>query len=246
MKLIATDYDGTLNYNGVGAETIEAICRWRQAGNLFGVVSGRGPDFLPELTNILGENFDFLVLCNGSYATDGHGRFLFGSECNAVNVRAFVGDLLEWGAPIVYINYEDKCIRVVTDGTDVAYDYILDEMPDIFGFYKICTLFDDKREIEPLAQKIEAKYGKQVNALRNGRCLDIAPFGVDKAEGIRRICNALGIGEQEVIAIGDELNDVAMLKAYNSYAMRHGNPMLAKFVNGMADSVAEVIWKELL
>ena len=54
MKLIATDYDGTLNYNGVGTETIEAIRKWRQAGNAFGVVSGRGPDFIPELMNILG------------------------------------------------------------------------------------------------------------------------------------------------------------------------------------------------
>ena len=246
MKLIATDYDGTLNYNGVGTETIEAIRRWRQAGNLFGVVSGRGPDFLPELTNVLGENFDFLVLCNGSYVTDSNGRFLFGSECNVVDVREFVRDLLEWGAPIVYINYKDRCISVVSDGTDGAYDYLIDEMPDIFGFYKICTLFNDRREVEPFAQKIEAKYGGKVNALRNGRCLDIAPFGIDKAEGIRRICGTLGIGEQEVITIGDELNDVAMLKDYHSYAMRHGNPMLAKFVHGMADSVAEVIWKELL
>lgn len=245
MKLIATDYDGTLNYNGVGKETIEAIQRWRQAGNVFGVVSGRGPDFIPELMNVLGTDFDFLVLCNGSYATDCNGKLLFASECNVINVRAFVRDLLEWGAPIVYINYEDKCIRVVTDGTDGTYDYLLDEMPDISGFYKICTLFEDRREVEPLAQKVEAKYGKQVNALRNGRCLDIAPFGVDKAEGIRRICSVLGIGEQEVIAVGDELNDVAMLKAYHSYAMRHGNPILAKFVNSMTDSVAEIIWKEL-
>ena len=245
MKLIATDYDGTLNYNGVGTETIEAIRKWRQAGNAFGVVSGRGPDFIPELMNILGSNFDFLVLCNGSYATDSNGKVLFATECNMINVREFVGDLLEWGAPIVDINYEDKCIRVATAGTDRTYDYLLDEMPDIFGFYKICTIFDDKREVEPLAQKVEAKYGEQVNALRNGRCLDIAPFGVDKAEGIRRICSVLGISQQEVVVVGDELNDIAMLRAYTSYAMRHGNPLLAKYVNGMVDTVAEVIWKGL-
>lgn len=245
MKLIATDYDGTLNYNGVGAETLEAIRRWRQAGNMFGVVSGRGPDFLSELMKVLGEDFDFLVLCNGSYATDSNGKLLFTSECNTIDVQEFVSDLLEWGAPIVYINYEDKCIRVVADKADMDYDYLLDEMPDISSFYKICTLFEDRGKIEPLAEKVEAKYGHQMNALRNGRCLDIAPFGIDKAEGIRRLCRVLGVSEQEVIAIGDELNDVAMLKAYTSYAMRHGNPLLAEFVNGMADSVAEVIRKEL-
>ena len=106
MKLIATDYDGTLNYNGVGTETIEAIRKWRQAGNAFGVVSGRGPDFIPELMNILGSNFDFLVLCNGSYATDSNGKVLFATECNMINVREFVGDTTHFPLILPYGKYK--------------------------------------------------------------------------------------------------------------------------------------------
>lgn len=237
MRLIATDYDGTLNDHGVGEEKIAAIREWRKAGNLFGVVSGRGPDFLPELVKTLGDAFDFLVLCNGSYAVDNRGNVLFATECTTVDAKEFAGDFLKWGAPIVYINYKDTCITVVAEK--------LEEMPEISGFYKVCTLYDDAKEVEPLAKKIEDKYGQHVKVLPNGRCLDIAPGGIDKAEGIRGICRIFGVDEKDVIAIGDELNDVAMLAAFPSYAMRHGNPKIRQFTEGIADSVTEMIMKEL-
>ena len=245
MKLIATDYDGTLNYNGVSAETLEAIRIWRQNGNAFGVVSGRGPEFIPELKKTLGEEFDYLVLGNGSYATDSEGNVLFTTECSSVDVRAFVKDLLEWGAPIVFVNYENRYIRIVLAGQEGTYDYLLEDMPYIQSFYKVCTIYDDRNEVEPLARKVEEKYGEHMNVLRNGRCLDLAPFGVDKAQGIRGICDVFGVDKRHVIAVGDELNDVAMLKAFKSYAMRHGNPKLTEYVDGVVESVAEVIEKEM-
>ena len=45
--LIATDFDGTLNRDGgIDGVTRKAIDDWRAAGRLFGVVTGRGIDFL--------------------------------------------------------------------------------------------------------------------------------------------------------------------------------------------------------
>ena len=49
MKILASDYDGTLNYNGFDSQKLDAIARWRAAGNLFGLVSGRSADSLWEL-----------------------------------------------------------------------------------------------------------------------------------------------------------------------------------------------------
>ena len=42
MKILASDYDGTLNYNGIDDRKRMALDKWRTAGNLFGLVSGRG------------------------------------------------------------------------------------------------------------------------------------------------------------------------------------------------------------
>ena len=49
MRLIATDYDGTLTHGGIDEEKLDAIRRWRADGNIFGIISGRGPDFLATL-----------------------------------------------------------------------------------------------------------------------------------------------------------------------------------------------------
>ena len=47
MKIIASDYDGTLNHGGIDDIKRNAISEWRKAGNLFGLVSGRGaPDLI--------------------------------------------------------------------------------------------------------------------------------------------------------------------------------------------------------
>ena len=41
MKLLASDYDGTLRYEPkVVKEDLDALKRWQQAGNLFVVVTG--------------------------------------------------------------------------------------------------------------------------------------------------------------------------------------------------------------
>ena len=39
--LLASDYDGTLCQGGISDEVRQAICRFRDAGGRFGVVSGR-------------------------------------------------------------------------------------------------------------------------------------------------------------------------------------------------------------
>jgi hydroxymethylpyrimidine pyrophosphatase-like HAD family hydrolase len=46
MKIIASDYDGTLNHGGIGEEKRNAIKKWREKGNKFGIVSGRMADDL--------------------------------------------------------------------------------------------------------------------------------------------------------------------------------------------------------
>ena len=41
MKIIGSDYDGTLNHNGIDDKKRQAIEKWRDAGNVFAIVSGK-------------------------------------------------------------------------------------------------------------------------------------------------------------------------------------------------------------
>lgn len=41
--------------------------------------------------------------------------------------------------------------------------------------------------------------------------LDIAPQGVDKAAGLARVCELVGVGREDVLALGDGHNDIELL-----------------------------------
>ena len=50
MKLLASDYDGTLRRPYVKQSDIKAIKRFRAAGNVFGIITGRTLEMiLPEI-----------------------------------------------------------------------------------------------------------------------------------------------------------------------------------------------------
>lgn len=246
MRLIATDYDGTLNHGGIDEEKLAAIRAWRAAGNKFGVISGRGPDFLPRLQEELGEEFDFLASCNGGIATDSHGGNLFRHQCDCVDVAEFVADIFAWGAHTLYVNFDDQCILLGTEDCREPHDFIPPEQrPPIPSFYKMATFFATPEEAERMAAKIREKYGDKVNPLQNWWCVDIAPYGVDKATGIRELCAHYGVAETDVIAVGDNLNDMAMIEAFPSYAMAHGNEELKQKATHVTENVTDLIWREL-
>jgi hydroxymethylpyrimidine pyrophosphatase-like HAD family hydrolase len=51
MKILGSDFDGTFNCGGIGEDKINAVKKWRAAGNKFGIVSGRSKAFRAELKN---------------------------------------------------------------------------------------------------------------------------------------------------------------------------------------------------
>lgn len=245
MKLIGSDYDGTLNHGGIDEEKLAAIRRWREAGNIFGVVSGRGPDFIAELQEKLGDNFDFYVSCNGGVAVDAGGNSLFSYRCEGLDARQFVADLLAWGAPFAYVNVDDACFRVGDTDTKDEIEYLVEDMPDVPYFQKMAVFLPGPDEAGVLTAKVREKYGDKVNPLQNWWCVDIAPYGVDKAAGLRRLAAHFGVAEADIIAVGDNLNDAAMVSAFRGYAMAQGSEELKAVATCITDSVTDLILSEL-
>ena len=77
MKILASDYDGTLRTEELVAEKdIEAIARFRKAGNLFGIVTGRSMESLQKEIERNGFTYDFIITNNGGVIYDGDGLSL--------------------------------------------------------------------------------------------------------------------------------------------------------------------------
>lgn len=77
MKILASDYDGTLHFkDGYHKEDIEAIRRFQEAGHLFGLCSGRALGNLSQLEKEDGLHFDFLIGASGAALSAG-GRIIY-------------------------------------------------------------------------------------------------------------------------------------------------------------------------
>ena len=81
--------------------------------------------------------------------------------------------------------------------------------------------------------------------MQNNVCIDIVASKVNKAYGLRRVAALFGGNEADIIAVGDNVNDLDMLKAFRSYAMENGVEEAKTVATQTVTSVTEVIFYEL-
>lgn len=222
MKILGSDYDGTLKHGGMSEGKLLAIKNWREAGHRFGIVSGRGKDFRETLLQeTAGLELDFFAAHNGAYIVDQNGATIYEARCNTVLISEFVKELLSWSCRFVHIygewhlcvaeKYEDFPSYVSEDCR-----CLFEDLPPIDYFNQISIRFPSVEESSDIVEKIRKKYEKWLNPLQNGRCIDIVPRGVDKAQGMYRVMEFFGGTCENVITVGDNINDIDMIREFRS------------------------------
>ena len=251
MKILGSDYDGTFTHGGVGDEKLAAIRAWREAGNKFGIISGRAPDFLERLKEKhSGITLDFFASCNGGYITDGDGQLLYEAPSAEVSLKELSAFLLSIGCRYVHV-VGTRCLCVVLRSSDappeVAEDRItrLSDMPDLPFFYQVSVRLDTVEAAAVTVEQIRRAYGEAINPLQNGRAIDIVAHGVNKAYGLYRMMEHYGAAHGDVIAVGDNINDIDMIRAFRSYAMENGVPEIKALANATVADVTELLKQEL-
>ena len=81
--------------------------------------------------------------------------------------------------------------------------------------------------------------------MKNNICIDIVDATVNKAYGLRCVAELFGGEESDVIAVGDNLNDLDMLEAFRSYAMENGVEEVKRVADQTVKTVTELIYREL-
>lgn len=246
MKIIASDYDGTLNHGGIDDEKRAAVAQWQKKGNLFVVVTGRDKCFCPEMKENSGICMDYYLACNGAVILD---RDLNTIEETRID-RAVIVPLLEylfaldcpWGhvcADNLYRIYNDAREDFPDGAASVA------DAKSIGYCNQISTALPTFEESAHVAAAVKEKFGEFVNPLQNGTCLDIVPVGMDKAQGIYRLLSLCGGTYEDVITVGDNVNDLAMLREFRSYAMENGVDAVKQVADKTTPGVTELIKAEL-
>lgn len=251
MKIIGSDYDGTLTYGGIDEKKLTAIKNWQRAGHKFGIVSGRSGGFLEELQKVYpAMKLDFFAGCNGGYITDGEGKLLHATACKSVEAHRLLKDLFLWGCSFAHVAAEEYVCAVENMRNRpyfVAEEKcaLLNDIPPLLYFYQVSVELSCPEEASLIVARIREKYEERLNPLQNGKCIDIVPLGVNKAEGLYRVMEFFGCAYEDVVAVGDNINDADMLREFRSYAMESGVAEVKALADCIVRDVTEVFEKEI-
>ena len=247
MKILGSDIDGTLTVGGIDEVKCEAVRAWRRAGNLFGLVSGRGPGYLEHMRSHYPDlEMDFFAAYNGAFIVDMEGKPLHTTKCHDVPATELTATLLELGCPFVFVNGE-RSYTVRRDGESVGTgECTLSALPrEPFPFYQISIQLDTPADVSVVYERLCERFGDRLNPLRNNICMDIVDASVNKAYGLRRVAELFGGEDGDIIAVGDNLNDLDMLRAFRSYAMENGVEEVKQAAGQTVKTVTELIYREL-
>ena len=246
MKILASDYDGTLNVLGVvSKENLEAIAAWRAAGNLFGVVSGRNLGSIKKFLDKDNVPYDYMVGCNGSVMTDAEGNAT-GHRCIPARVaKALFGEIYRYEASWVCASYDWGSVAVEAS-TDLRADdtYLMIDEVRLDRVLQVSAWFPSPEIALAVRDACEAMFPGQIKGLMpTVQSIDFVVYGTNKASGIRRLTALRGIAPEVVLTVGDGDNDLDMLTdpAFCGVAMQSAMPVVLGKVSRTTESVAALI-----
>lgn len=219
IKLIASDIDGTLLQNGqtaISQEFFDQARRLMGEGIAFCAASGRQYTSLRNLFAPVAEGMYFL--CENGAVVYGPGKRLLSKtvihrELSLALCRDILAipdcEVLISGTNMSYLcpktqDYIDHIRYFVGNNTTLL--AAPEEMPE--DFVKISAYYrPGALQIEPL---LAPKWSHDFQVAVAGPCwLDFTQ--ADKGTGIRALCRSLNIDPGEIMAFGDNYNDVPML-----------------------------------
>jgi hydroxymethylpyrimidine pyrophosphatase-like HAD family hydrolase len=231
VRLVATDLDGTLldPAGRIGDRTRRAVAAARAAGVAVVPVTGRPPQALWPV--IEGVDVGPLAVCsNGAVLVDVAGRRIIEVEQIAGEVagrlvasvrRAVPGILLATDSLEVFTHE-----RRFFDGP-VQWNEVMVEVDDIVpAVTGGCLKLIGRRpglDARRLIAVLEAALADEARVTTSGLdWVDIGALRVTKAWAVDRVCQRLGVPVHQVVAVGDNHNDLPVL-AWAARAMAPAN-----------------------
>ena len=265
-KLIALDLDGTLTNSRkeVTPRTRYALLEAQAQGKKVILASGRHPLGVYPIAH------DLMLEQHGGYIMSFNGGKIIECATNRTIVtklfpREYLPDIINvlQDSNITIITWDDRRIfanNKVNDYTYVEKDVLKLEMvtaDDFLGAIKFdvnkILLAGEPDELDEYQKILMKRYDGLLEIYKSAPYfLEIMPFGVSKGSMLPLLLDKLGINRDELIAFGDNYNDMTMIGyAGMGVAMGNGEPEIKKIANYVCksndeDGIAETLQKFVL
>jgi hydroxymethylpyrimidine pyrophosphatase-like HAD family hydrolase len=230
IKLVASDLDGTLLRpdETVSERTRDAIAAARRAGLTLVMVTGRPPRSLAPIAAHIGLG-GIAICANGAVIWDLDAATMVDTSPLAAELAADLVHGLRRAIPgaLFAVELERGFGREAgwTDGTLLPAPDALeaDALELVTGPVVKLLLRHPTMPHAEVARRARDTVGEAAVVTWAGtQVVEISAAGVTKARALQRLCERLGIRREEVVAVGDMENDLAML-AWAGHAVAVAN-----------------------
>lgn len=251
-ELLLIDLDNTLltSQKTVSDRSLRALCRFCQSGGTLAIATGRSlPNVLAMLPKLHLESLcRYIISYNGALVYDaGEGRVLERHTIGADQTAKIIDDAIARKIHChAYLESPDHqqcrivCPTCFADDQNMqAYRSVV-PLPLLAAenvgaalkksgeeiFLIFAMDLERPQKLEQFAEHLNCRYAGIVTPMFSAPySLDILPYGADKGTGCAAVTRALGLKPDSAIAIGDEDNDIPMLKkAGIGVCMANGSP----------------------
>ena len=106
-------------------------------------------------------------------------------------------------------------------------------------FTQINTGFTSEENAQRFIDYANEKYSDKLSAFRNGSSVDIPPVNTSKVTGVYEYAKMFD--NPEIYAVGDNINDLAMIKEFCGFAVSNAKEEVKKAADHQCDRIADMI-----
>lgn len=227
ISIIFSDLDGTLFHEGpakctMTPENEEAIRRWTALGNRFVIATGRPSSIRDELIERHQIECDILA-CNGAKVILNN-QLLWSKEVGPQQIREIMeicqpyGDQVDFALDMDWIEWvvlrrhglvEENYGGAVFNTTVEQYLDVPREMyPN--KIFMVCANQEVKQKLMAI---LTERFKGRLEVTSSGQDnIELGCLGVGKDLAVKEILKRLNLKETQAVAIGDEANDISMLR----------------------------------
>lgn len=242
--ILVSDYDGTLKQEDISDEDIQAIDTFRARGHLFGLATGRTLGFLNEDLVNYDVKRDFLIGTNGGIVT-------FEDKNELIHLSQVPPEVMQKVSTIVsrfknVLFYVSDGLQYTTPNTvrDPATGKETFEIPQRI-FNSACIKASSQEDNKKIYAALKQQNFNELDFFYNNYdvgIVDVVSRGVSKSSTIHKVfIEELGYQKEDIITIGNSLNDVEMIRDFNGFAVTGSDPQIIPLATALFPNIADCI-----
>jgi len=225
IRLIVFDVDGTLidDNKDLSLKTISVLHELQQQGVAISIATGKTFPSVEELVKALTIKVP-IILSNGALIQRPNREMVLSEFLSSDVVSEILEASESCGADLVLYTPDHIFTKKETFNTDQMKE-IYKERIEAIGVWaaiqvhlsQVCKVIFVNRLDNPLINHLKADLGKKLDGRVNFcsptlNSIEIVPFGISKKTGLVRLAEVLHVSMEEVMAFGDQMNDLDIIE----------------------------------